>query len=249
MKLILMADGNVGRSVYEYLKTNFPEDIAMVVTVKDNPLYVKSSADGFPTSVFVSDDILLKDLRRHEPPDGYDLGLLAWWPKILSKPIFGLPKKSFINFHPSLLPHNRGKHYNFWVIVEQAPFGVSLNFVESGVDTGDILAQRTIAYDWTDTGKTLYEKAQKEICDLFYMVYPRIHLGKFNRIPQDLSKGSFHSAKELEPACLIELDKTYRARDILNLIRARTFSGYPACSFIDNNQKYEVRIEISKVEP
>lgn len=248
MKIVLMADGDVGRFVYAYLKMHFPEDIAMVVTVKNRSLYAEALSDGFVSVAFVSEKKLLDDLRRHEPPNGFDFGFTAWWPKILSKLVIEFPKKGFINFHPSLLPYNRGKHYNFWTLIEQSPFGVSLNFIDSGVDTGDILAQRTIAYDWTDTGGSLYEKAQLEIQNLFRETYPQIRRGEICRIPQDHSKGSFHIAKELDPASQIELDKTYRARDILNLIRARTFSGYPACYFFEKKQKYEVRIEIKKVK-
>lgn len=247
MKLILMADGDVGRFVYAYIKKRFPRDIAMVVTVKNSPIYTESLSDGFVSTVFVSEKALLSDLRRHEPPNGFDLGLSAWWPKIISKPVIGFPKKGFINFHPSLLPYNRGKHYNFWALVEQSPFGVSLNFIDDGIDTGDILAQRKIAYDWTDTGRSLYKKAQQEIQSLFCGIYPKIRRGEIERVSQDLSKGSFHFAKELDPTSRIYLDKTYKARDILNLIRARTFPGYPACYFYEKEQKYEARIEIKKV--
>ena len=247
MKLILMADGDVGRFVYTYLKNNFPKDIAMVVTVKNSPIYIKSLSDGFVSTAFVSEKALIDDLRRHEPPNGFDLGLSAWWPKILSKTIIKLPKNGFVNFHPSFLPYNRGKHYNFWALVERSPFGVSLNFIDSGIDTGDIVAQHRIAYNWTDTGASLYKKAQEHIQRLFCNTYPRIRRGKIRRVNQDLSKGSFHFARELDPASRIYLDKTYKARDILNLIRARTFPGYPACYFFDKKKKYEVRIEIIKV--
>ncbi len=247
MKLILMADGDVGQFVYRYLKNNFPKDIAIVVTLKDSPISAESLSDGFVSMIFESEKSLLHDFKRHEPLNGFDFGVSAWWPKILTKSIIEFPKKGFINLHPSLLPYNRGKHYNFWALVEQSPFGGSLNFIDDGIDTGDILAQRKIAYDWTDIGGSLYKKAQQAIQDLFCDTYPKIRRGKIRRISQDLSKGSFHLAKELDSASRIYLDKTYKARDILNLIRARTFPGHPACYFFEKKQKYEVRIEIKKV--
>ena len=62
-----------------------------------------------------------------------------------------------------------------------------------------------------------------------------------------MSKGSFHLAKELDRASYIELDKNYCARDLLNLVRARTFDGHPACSFKEKNgEEFEVRIEIRR---
>ncbi|NYT46280.1 hypothetical protein H0A64_15755 [Alcaligenaceae bacterium] len=42
------------------------------------------------------------------------------------------------------------------------------------------------------------------------------------------------------------MDASYKARDLLNLIRARTFDGYPACVFEEREEQYEVRITISR---
>jgi len=248
MKLVLMADNYVGQAVYDYLAMNFPEDIAMVVTVTDNILYNKARDAGFHASIFVSEDTLFDDLCRHKLSGMIDIGILAWWPKILHEPIITFPRQGFINFHPSLLPYNRGKHYNFWALVEQSPFGVTLHFIDGGIDKGDIIAQHEIFYDWTDTGASLYHKAQQEILNLFYETYPKIRIGEVCRIRQDHSKGSFHLAKEIEFASQLEIDKTYLARDLLNLIRARTFPGHPACYFFEKGHKYEVRIEIKKIE-
>ncbi|MCS6820651.1 MAG: hypothetical protein NZ551_02175, partial [Microscillaceae bacterium] len=69
----------------------------------------------------------------------------------------------------------------------------------------------------------------------------------YRRIPQVKSEGSFHWGKELEQASQIDLDATYTARNLLNLLRARTFEGYPSCYFIENGEKYEVRINIKRV--
>jgi len=146
-----------------------------------------------------------------------------------------------------LLPFNRGKNYNFWALVEQAPFGVSLHIVDEGVDSGDVIAQKQITYDWEDTGATLYEKAASSMIELFMATYPEIREERIARIPQDLSKGSFHRANELEDASRIDIEASYRARDLLNLLRARTFPGYPACSFREKNgEEFEVRVEIRR---
>jgi methionyl-tRNA formyltransferase len=175
-----------------------------------------------------------------------DLGLLAWWPKIIKTPLLEFPKLGFINTHPSLLPYNRGKGYNFWALVEQVPFGVTLHFIDERVDTGDIVAQQPIPYDWEDSGGTLHCKATRAIIDLFKDSYPEFRQLNFHRRKQDTGKGTFHLAKELDPASHIDLDKEYRARDLLNLLRARTFPGFPACWFDDDDNQFEVRVEIKR---
>jgi methionyl-tRNA formyltransferase len=242
MRLLLFADGFVGGKIVNFLIENFPQDLVLVVTILKNDIYFDAQRKGIPVCVFESEKIILDRLT-----DGADLGLLAWWPKILRSTLLELPRNGFLNTHPSFLPYNRGKNYNFWALVEQAPFGVTLHKVDAGIDTGDIVVQSKIHYDWCDSGETLYKKAQLEMLDLFINSYPHIREGEIKPIQQDHSIGSFHQASELEPASKIELDSSYRARTLLNLIRARTFEGYPGCWFEENGSRYEISIRIKKV--
>ena len=244
MKLLLMADGKVGLEIASWLMREHPDDLSLIVTAAKNEIFDVAQGRGFPAIEFASSAQLYEVLKERgiQP----DLGLLAWWPFILKPPLLGATAHGFINTHPSLLPHNRGKHYNFWALVEQAPFGVSLHFVNEGIDSGDVIAQTPIHYGWEDTGGTLYAKAAREMFALFSKAYPSICRRDMKRVPQNPNAGSFHMAKELEIASQIDLDKSYRARDLLNLLRARTFPGHPACTFTDDDVEYEVRIEIKK---
>jgi methionyl-tRNA formyltransferase len=74
-------------------------------------------------------------------------------PYLVKEQVINVAKYGVINTHPSLLSHNRGKNYNFWNLVEDAPFGVSLNFVDLGVDNGDIIFQKEIHKIWEDNGR------------------------------------------------------------------------------------------------
>ena len=181
MKLLLLADKEVGLNVLKFLVRFYPQDVGLVVTTEKNEIY--ETAKSFDIAVQVFDETNIVNTCKNKYFI-FDLGLLAWWPRIVRNSLIEIPKKGFINFHPSLLPYNRGKHYNFWAIVEGCPFGVTLHFVDAGVDTGDIVAQRSISYDWTDTGESLYFKAQKEILDLFYLTYPKIRSLDIVRKPQ-----------------------------------------------------------------
>jgi methionyl-tRNA formyltransferase len=239
-----MADGDVGTRITEWLISNYRKDLALVIVSSKNNLYRILMDEGVNCSVYKSsDDVceLAKNSGQH-----FDLGILAWWSAIIKEPLLSLPKHGFINTHPSLLPFNRGKHYNFWALVEQAPFGVTLHFVDNGVDSGDIVAQLPIEYGWEDTGGSLYEKACAAIQELFKLIYPQMRKFDMQRTKQDLNAGSFHLARELDAACLIDLDREYRAKDLLNLIRARTFEKKPACWFSDGGRDYEVRIDIKE---
>ena len=51
-------------------------------------------------------------------------------------------KNPIINLHISYLPFNRGAHPNYWSFKENSPKGVTIHFIDSGVDTGPILVQK-----------------------------------------------------------------------------------------------------------
>jgi len=178
-----------------------------------------------------------------------DLAILVWWPRIVPRELLAVPRLGFLNCHPSLLPHNRGKHYNFWAIVEGAPYGVTIHWADERVDGGDIAFQRPIETTWEDTGETLFYKARAVLVDLLAENYDRIARGDIPRIPQESGTGSFHRASEIDAASRIDLDASYRARDLLNLLRARTFPPYPAAWFMDDGDRYEVRVRIERTKP
>src|SRR5580692_11156321 len=157
MKLLLLADGQVGLEISRWLVTNFREDVGLLVTTADNEVAAMARQAQIRSLVFQSSSQVADFAKSADLP--FDLGLLAWWPKIIRAPLLSLPRRGFVNTHPSLLPYGRGKHYNFWSIVDRVPFGVSLHMVEEGIDSGDIVAQIELPYDWEDTGGSLYRKA------------------------------------------------------------------------------------------
>jgi methionyl-tRNA formyltransferase len=178
---------------------------------------------------------------------GGNIFVLAWWPTILKDEMLNLGQDMTLNLHPSLLPFGRGKDPNFWALVENTPFGVSIHHVTAEIDAGEIAFQREIAYTWEDTGKTLYEKAVENIVDLFCTNYPRIVNFDVPRDARGFGSAVLRKRSELDRRSLIDLEQTYRARDLLNLLRARTFEPHPGCRFFDNDQAYEARVTIRKV--
>jgi methionyl-tRNA formyltransferase len=237
------ADSKVGLEAVRYVHAMHTDHIKCVITTDENEISGFASAAGHP--VFHYDEITKKSVESIL--GGVDFIFLAWWPKIIPDFIIRAPKIGVVNFHPSLLPYNRGKHYNFWTIVEDTPFGVTLHFVDSGIDTGDIIFQSIIEKSWEDTGGSLYSKATDAMIKLFKNRYLDIVEGKYQRTQQNVDFGQTHYAKELDPSSEILLHKEYSARELLNLLRARTFAGKPACYFWDNNRKYEVRVSIKEV--
>jgi len=242
MKILLMADQDVGARITQWLISNYRDDIFLIVTTSKNNISELAEHSQIAHLLFESEAQLLSVIDKKD----IDLGFLIWWPKIIKKKLISCTNKGFINTHPSFLPYCRGKHYNFWTLVEESPFGVSLHLVNTGIDDGDIISQSRICYDWEDNGESLYKKAKAEMIDLFIKTYPKLRSLNIYVQKQDLTIGSFHLAAEIDEASRIDLDNNYKVRELLNLLRARTFYNHPACYFKDNGNEYEVRVQITK---
>lgn len=243
--VIVFADGHVGSELVSWLAEKHHDDIGVVFTIEKNEISETCVAKGISTAVFSSESDAISIIKSNKLTPR--LGFLIWWPTIITSKLLAIASTGFINTHPSLLPSARGKHYNFWTLVEGAPFGVSMHFVDEGIDSGDVVVQNEVQYGWEDNGGSLFLKAKEAMIELFQDNFERIRDLNFRAKPQDLSKGSFHLGKELDAASQIRLDQEYTARDLLNLLRARTMEGYPGCYFLENEKKYEVTIKIKLV--
>lgn len=110
---------------------------------------------------------------------------------ILKKDILDRFPNKAINLHISLLPWNRGADPNLWSFLEDTPKGVTIHYLDYGIDTGDILATQEVDYMPEDTLRTSYERLSKTIEELFKKVWPNIRSEKHKSIPQPVG-GSHH---------------------------------------------------------
>ena len=85
--------------------------------------------------------------------------------------------------------------------------------------------------------------------ELIKTSYPKLRQGQFQAKPQTPGEGSFRWAYEMEKHSMIELEKNYKARDLLNLFRARTFAPHPGIRFQDQGKWYHIRVSIEPTEP
>lgn len=116
---------------------------------------------------------------------------------IIKREVLDLFPDSAINLHISFLPFNRGADPNFWSFVDKTPKGVTIHYIDEGVDTGDIIVQKEVNFiiDDKSTLASTYEKLHQEIAQLFIDFWPNIKTKTCSRKPQ---KGEFtlHKAKD-----------------------------------------------------
>jgi len=164
---------------------------------------------------------------------------------LFKPPFLGSFPQGVVNLHPSLLPYNRGQYPNVWSILEGTPSGVTFHYVDPGVDTGDIIAQKTVAVDPIDTGQTLYRKLELAGLDLFRETWPAFRAGTAARRRQDGGAGTSHRTADVERVDEIDLDATTTGRALIDLLRARTFPPYRGAYFKHDGRKVYLRLQLA----
>lgn len=78
---------------------------------------------------------------------GFDLTVSYTYRHILPQDVLGALGNNAVNIHNSYLPWNRGADPNIWSILDGTPRGVTLHYMDAGLDKGDIIAQRLVTDD------------------------------------------------------------------------------------------------------
>lgn len=115
---------------------------------------------------------------------------------IIKSDVLNHMKDQIINLHISYLPWNRGADPNLWSFLEDTPKGVTIHYVDEGIDTGDIISQKLVEFDASrETLRTTYGKLSEEIIMLFQETWSLIVNGQVMAKKQT-GKGTFHKLSD-----------------------------------------------------
>jgi methionyl-tRNA formyltransferase len=149
--------------------------------------------------VAAGDELVVSNEPPHAVDFNVDLIMSFGYRYIIKPPLLTGLACSILNLHISYLPWNRGADPNFWSWFEDTPKGVSIHHIAAGIDTGDIVVQREVAFDQnTETLATSFEKLRLAGCALFAESWPAIRTGALPGKPQQ-GTGSYHRVKDREP--------------------------------------------------
>jgi methionyl-tRNA formyltransferase len=158
---------------------------------EDSPLITWLREQGEQV-IQTADKLSVEDVAEQ----GYSFLVCYGYRHILRKDILDLFPDRAINLHISYLPWNRGADPNFWSFIENTPKGVTIHYLDEGVDTGDIIVQEKVEFDSDrETLAISYEKLQVAIQELFKKNWRNIKSGNYRRQRQ-VGKGSTHKVKD-----------------------------------------------------
>ena len=221
MRIILIGQATFAEKTLDKLVTQGEEVVAVFCPPdapggKFDPVKQRALQLGIP----VHQHKILKgpEVREQFISLQADLAILAFVTQIVPPAVFNVPRLGSICFHPSLLPKYRGRSAINWALIKgESKTGVSLFWVDEGIDTGPILLQKEVAIDPDNTTGTLYfnklfpvgVEAIGEAVDL-------IKAGNPPRIVQDEAKANY------DPPCgdvHARIDWSRPAQEVYNLIR------------------------------
>ncbi|MBQ8591918.1 MAG: methionyl-tRNA formyltransferase [Lachnospiraceae bacterium] len=146
-----------------------------------------------------------------------DIYVVAAFGQILSQEILDMPKYGCVNIHASLLPKYRGSAPIQWAIINgETETGVTIQQMNAGVDTGDILCKAIVPIAAKETGASLFDKLSEAGAKLIVEALKQIEAGTLIAEPQDDSQATH--AKMLTKS-LGHIDWTQSAVTIERLIR------------------------------
>lgn len=190
----------------------------------------------------LGDDDVIDAVRSLEP----DIGVSVLFGYLLRPPFLDLFENGAVNLHPAYLPYNRGAYPNVWSIVDRTPAGATLHVIDAEVDTGDILAQEEVDVRPSDTGRSLYLRLEQAGLDLFRRAWPQLKDGTLSRTTQSNDEGTKHFARDVEEIDEIDLDATYTGRELIDILRARTFPPHSGAYFEEDGRRIYLRLELTE---
>lgn len=173
------------------------------------------------------------------------------FPYIVPEEVLAIPRVGAVNLHPALLPYNRGWHTASWALLDGTPAGVTLHFMDSGLDTGDIIAQAGLEAHPDDTAHSLYARLLDLELDLFRESWPLLASGDPPRLRQPSEEGTSHNRAALanDDVRRLDLGATETIADTLRRLRGLTTNDPSEAAYFElKGGRYRVQVAITPDE-
>lgn len=196
-KIVIFGCQQIAVDFIDYLLSRSDAEIPLVVTYElpldevygYESVYKRARAKGLnvinPPRITPE---ILAEVRAIAP----DVVFSVYYRKIFPKELLCIPKQGCINIHPSKLPLYRGPVPTAWAILNgEKSFGITIHYMDEGVDTGDILVATEFPILENETGFELYSRGMKLGAELLRENFPGIIQGEIQARKQ-VGQGSYY---------------------------------------------------------
>lgn len=121
-----------------------------------------------------------------------DLLVSVAFDQILTEPVRQQARLGAVNFHAGKLPFYRGRNVINWAIINgETEIGITGHWMDDGIDTGDIVLQRTLPIAWTDTYGEVLRRVEDAMPSLVVDTVELVALGRGAGRPQRDLPGTY----------------------------------------------------------
>ena len=171
MKIVFLGTGDIGLPSLSAIQDSKEHEILAVYTQPDRPFGRKGNLKASEIKIFAESCSIPvhqpEKIRKIEAVEGLvnyspDIIVVIAYGQILPKSVLDIPKIACINLHASLLPYHRGAApIQASILAGDTRTGVTVMYVDEGLDDGDILFSISLDIRGSETGGSLHERLGK----------------------------------------------------------------------------------------
>lgn len=198
---------------------------------KDSILMSLAMEHGIPIELSdnINSDEFIERIRKYD----VDLFVSMSFNQIFKTRTINFPRYKTINCHAGKLPFYRGRNILNWALInDEKEFGITVHYVDEGIDTGDIIEQECYPITDEDDYSTLLERAYSGCAEILYKAIKRIQAGNVNPVKQDeIDPIGMYCGIRKEGDEIIDWNRT--SREVFNFVRAICKPGPMATTFLN----------------
>lgn len=232
MRIVFIGTGEIGVPVLRSLLNSQEHQLVGVVTQPDKPAgraqrieapAIKAALAGSALPIFqparIKREEAVAEIRALAP----DVIVVMAYGQILPRSVLEIPRVACLNLHASLLPRHRGAApIQAAIVAGDRESGMTVMYMDEGLDTGDILLQSRLEIARDETGRSLHDRLAQIAPAALDEALTDLQKGNAPRIPQESSVATYAPKLQRENG---RIDWTESAALIERKIRA--FNPWP----------------------
>lgn len=222
MRVVFIGTGDIGLPVLRWLLESEAHELAGVVTQPDKPVGrdqriqappIKAALRGHDIPVLQPERIKREEAIRAIQALAPEVIVVMAYGQILPRTVLEIPSVACLNLHASLLPRHRGAApIQAAIAAGDRETGLTVMYMDEGLDTGDILLESAIPVMAEETGGSLHDRLSQLGPAALERALHLLSRGSAPRVPQNAAQTTYAPKLEREhglidwaqPADLIE---------------------------------------------
>ena len=220
MNIALFVSGGLGFKLLNHLKES-KHSVQCVFTDSNSKGIIDTTNDN-QLPIFTGNP---RNERAIKFIDAYEIDIILSinYLFLIERSLFSKAKLA-VNIHGSLLPKYRGRTPHVWAIINnESKTGVTAHLIDEGCDTGDIVKQKEVIIDDTDTGGDILEKYNKLYVPLVDEILSDFERGRIKRLSQNNKNATFFGKRTPDDG---RINWGWQKERIRNWVRAQAYP-YP----------------------